>query len=46
MKENLAIWVILAISPQMIILVILASHFRTKVDTPEEKKLHLGVCVD
>ena len=42
--ENQAIWVILAISPQMAILVVLASHFRTRVDTPK-KQPHLGSCL-
>ena len=34
--ENQAIWVILVILPQMAILVILASHFGTRVDTPKK----------
>ena len=34
--ENQAIWVILAILPQMAILVIFASNFRTRVDTPKK----------
>ena len=34
--ENQAIWVILAILAQTAILVILASHFRTRVDAPKK----------
>ena len=41
--ENQAFGVILAIFPQMGILVILASHFRTRVE--RRKKFHLGYCL-
>ena len=40
--ENQAVWVILAILAQTAILVILASHFRARVDTPT-KNVSIGV---
>ena len=42
-RENQASWVILAILAKTPILVILASHFRTRVETP--KKCHLRPCL-
>ena len=44
--ENQAIWVILAILPQMAILVILASHFRTRVDTPKKSPTWDLACIN
>ena len=39
------LWVILAILAKTAILVILASHFRARVDTPT-KKSHMGSCLN
>ena len=44
--ENQAFWVILAILPQMAILVILASHFRTRVDTPKKSPTWGLACIN
>ena len=43
--ENQAFWVILAILAKTAVLVILASHFRARVDTPT-KKSQLGSCLN
>ena len=43
--ENQAIWVILAIFPQMAILVTLASHFRTRADTPKKSPTWGLACI-
>ena len=44
--ENQAIWFILAILAQTAILVILASHFRTKVDTPKKSSTQGHACIN
>ena len=45
--ENQAIWVILAIlAKTAIILVILASHFRTRVDTPKKSSTQGLACIN
>ena len=44
--ENQAIWVILAILAKTAILVILASHFRTRVDAPEKKSNYGLACIN
>ena len=44
--ENQAFGVILAILPQMAILVILASHFRTRVDTPKKSATWSLACIN
>ena len=49
-KEKQAIWAIfftiLAILPQMAILVILVSHFRTRADTPKESPTWGLACIN
>ena len=44
--ENQAFWVILAVLPQMAILVIFASHFRTRVDTPKKSPTWGLACIN
>ena len=44
--ENQAIWVILAILATTAILVILASHFRTRVDTPRKSSTWGLACIN
>ena len=44
--ENQAIWVILAKLPQMAILVILASHLRTRVYTPKKSPIWGLACIN
>ena len=44
--ENQAIWVILAILAKTAILVILASHFRTRVDTPKKSSTQGHACIN
>ena len=44
--ENQAIWVILAILATTAILVILASHFRTRVDTPRKSSTRGLACIN
>ena len=44
--ENLVFGVILAIFPQTAILAILASHFRTRVDTPKKSPTWGLACIN
>ena len=44
--ENQAIWVILAILAKTAILVILASHFRTRVDAPKKSPTWGLACIN